>query len=90
MSRRKSCKVRFVRIEVYFYRIYLISVTVPYRTASKRYFSKTPLHLNVTLFTHRNMQRYIEKYAVTSIVTLNCNGKYTVTPTVTVIIVTAR
>ena len=34
-----------------------------------------PLHLNVTLFTHRNMQRYIEKYAVTSIVTLNRNGK---------------
>jgi hypothetical protein len=34
-----------------------------------------PLHLNVTFLTHRNMQRYIEKYAVTSIVTLNCNGK---------------
>ena len=33
------------------------------------------------------MQRYIEKYAVTSIVTLNCNGKYTVTPGVTFIIV---
>ena len=29
----------------------------------------------MTLFTHRDMQRYIEKYAVTSIVTLNCNGK---------------
>jgi hypothetical protein len=34
-----------------------------------------PLHLNVTFLTHRNMQRYIEKYAVTSIVTLNCTGK---------------
>ncbi len=34
-----------------------------------------PLHLNVTFLTHRNMQRYIEKYAVTSIATLNCNGK---------------
>ncbi len=34
-----------------------------------------PLHLNVTFLTHRNMQRYIEKYAVTSIVKLNCNGK---------------
>ena len=34
-----------------------------------------PLHLNVTFLTHRDMQRYIEKYAVTSIVTLNCNGK---------------
>ena len=33
---------------------------------------------------HRNKQRYIEKYAVT----LNYNGKYTVTPIVTVIIVT--
>ena len=45
-------------------------MAVPYR-----YFAKIPLHLNVTLFTHRDMQRYIEKYAVTSIVTLNCNGK---------------
>jgi hypothetical protein len=34
-----------------------------------------PLHLNVTFLTHRAMQRYFEKYAVTSIVTLNCNGK---------------
>jgi hypothetical protein len=34
-----------------------------------------PLHLNVTFLTHRNMQRYIEKYAVKSIVILNCNGK---------------
>ena len=34
-----------------------------------------PLLLNVTFLTHRDMQRYIEKYAVTSIVTLNCNGK---------------
>ena len=59
-----------VPIIQYFYRIYLISATVPYR-----YFAKIPLHLNVTLFTHRDMQRYIEKYAVTSIVTLNCNGK---------------
>jgi hypothetical protein len=50
-------------------------VTVPYRTAPKRYVSKMPLHLNVTFLTHRDMQRYIEKYAVTSIVTLNCNGK---------------
>ncbi len=69
----------------YFYRIYPTSVTVPHRTAPKRYFSKMPLHLNVTFLTHRNMQRYIEKYAVTSIVTLNCSGKYNVT----VIIVTA-
>jgi hypothetical protein len=45
------------------------------RTAPKRYFAKMPLHLNVTFLTHRTMQRYIEKYAVTSIVTLNCNGK---------------
>ena len=49
--------------------------TVPHRTAPKRYFAKMPLHLNVTFLTHRTMQRYIEKYAVTSIVTLNCNGK---------------
>ena len=50
-------------------------MTVPYRTAPKRYFSKMPLHLNVTLSTRRNMQRYIEKYAVASIVTLNYTGK---------------
>ena len=31
----------------------------------------------MTVFTYRDMQRYIENYAVTSIVTLNCNGKYT-------------
>ena len=49
--------------------------TAPHRTAPKRYFAKMPLHLNVTFLTHRTMQRYIEKYAVTSIVTLNCNGK---------------
>ena len=34
-----------------------------------------PLHLNVKFLTHRDMQRYIEKYAVTSIVTLKSNGK---------------
>ena len=34
-----------------------------------------PLHLNVTFLTHRSLQRYIEKYAVTSNVTSNCNGK---------------
>ena len=45
------------------------------RTAPKRYFAKMPLHLDVTFLTHRNMQRHIEKYADTSIVTLNCNGK---------------
>ena len=64
------------QIVQYFYQIYPISVKVPYR-----YFSKMPLHLNVTLFTHRGMQRYIEKY----VVTLDCDGKYTVT----VLIVTA-
>ena len=47
--------------------------TVPYRTAThrtapKRNFSKMPLHLNVTFLTHRNMQRYIEKYAVVTTV----------------------
>ncbi len=52
-------------IKQYFYRIYPASVTVPHRTAPKRYFEKMPLHLNVTFLTHRNMQRYIEKYAVT-------------------------
>ena len=62
--------------------------TVP---VPKRYLSKIPLHLNVTLFTHRDAffyPRYIEKYAVTSIVTLNFNGKYTVTTIVTVVVVT--
>ncbi len=34
-----------------------------------------PLHLNVMFLTHRTMQRYIEKYPVTSIVTLNFNSK---------------
>ena len=51
--------------------LYHDTVFLPYR-----YFAKIPLHLNVTLFTHRDMQRYIEKYAVTSIVTLNCIRKY--------------
>jgi hypothetical protein len=58
--------------------IYSISIEfIPpaHRTAPKRYFAKMALHLNVTFLTHRTMQRYIEKYAVTSIVTLNCNGK---------------
>ena len=49
--------------------------TVPNRTEPKRQFSKIPLHLNVTFFTHRDMQRYIEKFAIRSIVALNCNGK---------------
>ena len=35
----------------YFYRIYPISVTVPYR-----YFAKIPLRLKVKLFTYRDMQ----------------------------------
>ena len=34
-----------------------------YRIVLYRYFAKIPLHLNVTLFTHRDMQRCIEKYA---------------------------
>ena len=34
------------------------------------------LLLKVTFFAHRCKQRYIEKYAVTSIVTLDCNGKF--------------
>ena len=69
----------------YFYRIYPTSVTVPYRTVqygmvrngtvTKRYFSKIPLHLNVKFLTHHDMQHYIEKYTVTSIVALNCKGK---------------
>ncbi len=46
------------------------TVTVQYRTAPKRYFAKLPLHLNVMFLTHRYMQRYIEKYAVTPIVRL--------------------
>ena len=68
----------------YFYRIYPTSVTVP-----NRHFSKIPVLLKVTFFVHRCMQRYIEKYTVTSIVTLNSHGKYIVTPNVTVLIVTA-
>ncbi len=47
--------------------------TVPYRIVPKGYFSKKPVHLNMTFFTHRDIQRYIEKYAVTPIVTLNSN-----------------
>jgi hypothetical protein len=35
------------------------------------------------------MQRYIEKYAISSIVRLNSSGKYTVTATVSVTFVTA-
>jgi hypothetical protein len=56
-----------------------ISVTAPYRTWTFL-FKNAIVHLNVTFFTHCEMQRYIEKYALKSIVTLNCNEKYTVTP----------
>ncbi len=63
--------------------------TVTYRTVPKRCFSKIPGHLKVTFFSHRDMHFYIKKYAATLIVPLNCSGKYTVTPYVTVIIVTA-
>jgi hypothetical protein len=66
-------KYKYVKSIQYFYRI--CPTSAPHRTAPKRYFAKMPLHLNVTFLTHRTMQRYIEKYAVTSIVTLNCNGK---------------
>ena len=46
------------------------------------------LVLNATI-THRCMQRYIDKYAVKSIDTLNCNGKKPIfTRTVTVITIT--
>ncbi len=74
----------------YFYRIYPTSA--PHRTAPHR--TQTLICKNAVTFkrdvlTHRTMQRYIEKYAVISIVTLNCNGEYTVTPTVTVITITA-
>jgi hypothetical protein len=67
-----------------FYRVYPISVAVPYRT-------ETLLFKNTITFRRGALylQRYIEKYAVTSFVTLNCNGKYTVKPTVTVNIFTA-
>ena len=41
-----------------------------------RHFSKLQIHLKVTFFTHRWIQNYIEKYAVSSIVILDCNGKY--------------
>ena len=74
----------------YKFDIHPTSVTVPYRTVPNRHFSKIPVLLKVKFFAHRCMQRYIEKYAVTSIVTLNCNGKYTVAATVTVFISNAR
>ena len=75
----------------YFYRIYPISVTVPYRTILYvTVFKKnTIVTLFVTLFVTFTVTFYPVTRTVTPIVTLNCNGKYTVTPTVTVIIVTA-
>ena len=72
----------------YFYRIYPTSVTVPCRTEPS--FFKNTSNFKSDVFPHRCIQRYIEKYPFTPIFTLNFNGKYTVTPTVTVIIVTAR
>ena len=77
----------------YFYRIYPISVTVPYRSVMYR----TVLY--VTVFKKNTIVTFIITfvvtftvtfYPVTPIVTLKCNGKYTVTPTATVTIVTAR
>ena len=49
---------------------------VQYRAVQYRYFAKIPIHSKVTFFTHRCRQRFIAKYAVTSIVTLNCNVKH--------------
>ena len=50
------------------------------RTATSSYriatFQKYQYIFKVMFFTHRDMQRYIENNAVTSIVTLNCNSKY--------------
>jgi hypothetical protein len=56
--------------------IEFISPAWPYRAVPYRYFAKIPLNLNVTFFIHRDQPRYIEKYAVISIVTINCTGKY--------------
>ena len=53
-----------------------IPLASPYRTATNHHFSKIPVLLKVTFFAHRCMQRYLEKYAVTSIVTLICKGKF--------------
>ena len=86
----------------YFYRIYPTSVTVPYRTATQcnaphrtalphyriiLYVTVFKKNTIVTLFVTFTVTFYPVTRTVTSIVTLNCNGKYTVTPTVTVIIV---
>ena len=48
---------------------------VPYRTETLL-FKNTITFKREVFLTHRDMQRYIEKYAVTPIVTLICNGKY--------------
>ena len=52
-------------------------MTVPYRNVQYRYFPKIPLHLNVTLFyppQHATLHSK-NNNSVTSIATLNCNGK---------------
>ena len=80
----------------YFYRIYPISVTVPYRNAPHRtmlyvsvFLKNTIVTLFVTFTVTFTVTFYPVTRTVTSIVTLNCNGEYTVTPTVTVITITA-
>ena len=70
----------------YFYWIYPTSVTVPYRTALYCMWSYLKKNTIVRLFVTFTVTFYPVTRTVTSIVTLNCNGKYTVT----VIIVTAR
>ena len=59
----------FLLIIQYFYRIYPISVTVPYR-----YFAKIPIHLKVTFLPTSAGNVTLKN--TPSIVSLNCNGKY--------------
>ena len=55
--------------------IEFIHIASPYRTALHRHFSKIPVLLEVTFFAYRCMQRYIEKYTITSIVPFESNRK---------------
>ena len=64
----------WINLIQYFYRIYPISVTVPYRTIL--YVTVFKKNTIVTLFVTFTVTFYPVTKTVTSIVTLNCNGKY--------------
>ena len=60
----------------FFMTVFLPNLSQSRRTAPYRHFLEIPLLLKVTFFTHRCMERNVEKYTITSTDKLNPNGKY--------------